>query len=96
MNSFVSTAHAASDPTAAFSAVVNPIISNIVNPLIMLMFAVAIIVFVWGVVEMVRHGDDPGAREKGQWHMLAGIIGIVIMVSAWGIVYFIANTISGK
>ncbi len=81
------------DPTAAFASVADPIIVNIVNPIVMLMFAVAIIIFVWGIVEMLMHGDDSTAREKGRNHMLGGIVGIVIMVSAWGIVHFISNTL---
>ena len=79
--------------TAAFANLVNPIIDNVVSPLLMLAFAIAIVVFVWGVVQMLIHGDDPDARIKGRNHMLAGIIGFVIMLSAWGIVEFIADTI---
>ncbi len=92
----VDIARAATDSTAAFSSVIDPIISNIVQPLVELMFAVAVIVFVWGVVEMLMHGDDATARENGRNHMLGGIAGIVIMISAWGIVFFISNTIAGK
>jgi len=77
----------------AFAKVIDPIIANILDPLIMLMFAVAVVVFVWGIVEMLMHADDPTSREKGRNHMLGGIVGIVIMVSAWGIVYFISNTL---
>ncbi|MDD5165513.1 MAG: hypothetical protein PHG25_03205 [Candidatus Pacebacteria bacterium] len=79
-----------------FAKVVDPIFAHIVNPLILLMFAVAIIVFVWGVVQMMMNGDDSDARTKGRNHMLAGIVGITIMISAWGIIYFISNTISGR
>ena len=92
----IDTAHAATDPTATFASVIDPVIANILDPLIMLMFAVAVVVFVWGVVEMFIHGDDAAARQKGQWHMLGGIVGIFIMVSAWGIIYFISNTISHR
>ena len=87
---------AAPDPTPAFAAIVNPFIDNIVSPIIMLMFAVTIIVFVWGVVEMLMHGDDASAREKGRWHMFFGIIGIFVMVSAWGIIQLISNTLWGQ
>ena len=92
----VNIAHAAPDPTAAFASAVDPIIANILDPIVMLMFAVAVVVFVWGIVEMLMHGDDSTAREKGRNHMLGGIVGIVIMVSAWGIIFFISNTIGGK
>jgi hypothetical protein len=94
MINLVDIAHAAApDPTPAVAAVINPIIKNIVSPLIMLMFAVTIVVFVWGIVEMFLKGDDPTAREKGRTHMLAGIIGVFIMVSAWGIIQLISNTL---
>ena len=96
MMNFVNIAHAATDPSAAFATVLAPIITNIVNPIILLMFAVAIIMFAWGVIEMMLKGDDSTAREKGRWHMLAGVIGIFIMTSAWGIIWFISDTIAGK
>ncbi|MES2314889.1 MAG: hypothetical protein V4524_03080 [Patescibacteria group bacterium] len=96
MSYLIDTVHAAADPTAAFASVVDPIFTHIVNPLIMLMFAVAIIVFVWGVIQMMINGEDGDARTKGRNHMLAGVVGIMIMVSAWGIVYFISNTIAGR
>ena len=94
MNNLINIAHAATpDPTPAFAAVINPIMTYVVSPLIMLMFAVAIIMFVWGVVEMLMKGDDSTARDKGRNHMIAGIIGIFIMVSAWGIIQFISDTL---
>ena len=81
MQSIVPIAEAKVDG-AAFGRVLDPIIANIVNPILMLMFAVAIIVFIYGVVEMIAKGGDPSVREKGRWHMLGGVIGMVIMMSA--------------
>ena len=92
--SLIPYAQAATTDTAAFAKVINPIIDNIVSPLLMLAFAVTIIVFIWGIAEMLMHGDDAGARETGRNHMLAGVIGLVIMTSAWGIIYFISDTIA--
>ena len=79
----------------AFGNVVNPIITNIVDPVIELMAAVGILVFVFGVVEMIINANDPDARGKGQRHMIYGFIGMVIMLSAWGIIYIISNTVKG-
>ena len=81
--------------TAAFGDVVNPIITNIVNPAVELMVAVGIVVFVWGIVEMIVRAEDSDARKKGARHMMAGIAGIVIMLSAWAIIYVISNTVKG-
>jgi len=94
MFSLVPIAHAAVDMTQ-FSNVVGPIISTIVNPIIWLMFAVATVVFVYGVLQMVIKGNDPEARKTSQSSILYGIIGMFIMLSAWGIIYLISNTVKG-
>jgi len=91
---FVPYAYAALDATK-FGKVLDPIIANIVNPLIWLLFTLGIFFFAYGVIEMIIKGDDPDARKTGRYHMLAGAIGMFIMVSAWGIIRFIANTIGG-
>ena len=75
------------------TAMSKPIMSNIVNPVVWLMFGVAAVVFTYGVLQMVIKGNDPEARTSGQKSILYGIIGMFIMVSAWGIVYLISNTI---
>ncbi len=87
-------AYAAVDMTA-FGNVIDPIISNIVYPIIELMFGLAVLIFAWGVLQFVIHGDDEGARDTGKATMLWGTAGLFIMVSAWGIIYLISNTIKG-
>ncbi len=76
-----------------FGRVVNPIISNIVYPAIELLFGVALVVFVYGVLQLVLHGDDEEARKKGKDTMIYGTIGLFIMVSAWGIIHLVSNTV---
>ncbi len=87
----VPTAFAAVDANA-FGNVLNPIISNIIQPVVGLMFAVAIVVFAYGVFQPVWGGEE--ARKAGKLSMLGGIIGMFIMMSAWGIIYVIANTVT--
>jgi large-conductance mechanosensitive channel len=91
----VKNAYAAVDMTA-FGNVINPIISNIIYPLIELLFGVAVVIFVWGILQFVIHGSDPEARDKGKTTLLYGSFGMVIMFSAWGIIYLISNTIQGR
>lgn len=90
--SLIPIAHAATDPDA-LANVLNPIIHNIVDPLIGLVFAVAVVVFAFGVFQFIWGGEDK--REDGKNSMLYGVVGMFIMVSAWGIVYLIANTVQG-
>ena len=88
-------ASAAVDMTV-FGNTVAPIITNILYPLIELMFGVAVLVFAWGVLQLVLHGADETAREKGKSTILWGSVGLFIMISAWGIVYLVSNTIKGS
>jgi large-conductance mechanosensitive channel len=88
----ISIAEAAVD-TTAFGNLVNPIIKILIYPIIELMFGLAVLYFVWGALQFVLHGADETARAKGKSTMLWGTVGIFIMVSAWGIIYLISNTV---
>ena len=64
----------------------------IVNPLIYLMMAVALVSFLWGVVQYVNKGDSEDSRAEGSRHMLWGIVGLFIMFGVFGIIHIILNT----
>jgi len=66
--------------------------SVIINPLILIMFAVALLVFVWGIAESIRQSSNPTATSKGKDHILYGIIGMVIMVSAFALVNILLSS----
>ncbi|HEX7724182.1 MAG TPA: hypothetical protein VF438_00380 [Candidatus Paceibacterota bacterium] len=90
------TANAASPSTvAAFGSFMDPIVSNVLNPILELAFAVAAAVFVYGVLKLVFHGTEESAHTEGRWAILGGLIGMFLMTCAWGIIYVIANTVNG-
>ncbi len=64
----------------------------ILFPLMTLMIAVALFVFLWGLFEYVRDADNESARSTGKMHMMYGIIGLVVMVSALAILKIAAGT----
>jgi len=66
--------------------------SIILFPLMTLMISVALLVFLWGMYEYVLHADDEGARTTGKTHMLYGIIGMLVMISAYAILRIAAGT----
>lgn len=75
------------------STLVARINDAIINPLIALIFAAGFLVFVWGVVQfMLGLANDTEAKNDGKKHMLWGVIGMAIMMSALGILRVIANT----
>lgn len=65
----------------------------IIFPLMTLMIAVALLFFFWGVFQYILGGADDTAREKGRQHILYGIIGFVVMVSAYAILKIAGMTI---
>ena len=64
----------------------------ILNPVIKLGFAIALVVFLYGVFEFIKGADSSDARKKGGWHILWGIIGLFIMLSAGGIMRLICGS----
>ena len=63
------------------------------KPVIYLLFAVAFLMFVYGIFQFIKDVDDQGARETGKRNMLYGIIGMVIMTSVFGIINIIHGTV---
>jgi len=61
--------------------------------LVPVLFAVAFIVFLYGIVlkYIFSHGD-PDKVSEGHKLLLWGLIGFVVMISLWGLVNVIANT----
>jgi zinc transporter ZupT len=80
----------------SIESVINTLAVEVLNPLIGLLFAVAIAVFIYGVIEYIANAENEEARKKGKLHILYSIIGLVIMAGAWGIIDLIANTIGAE
>jgi hypothetical protein len=71
---------------------ITTIMNFINNTLIPLVFALALLMFIWGMFTyFIMGGSDEGNQEKGKALMLYAIAGFVLMVSIWGIVNMLAN-----
>ena len=76
----------------AFNSLLNKILENIVTPVVYLIMALAVVYFVWGVLVFIKNADNSEKREEGYQHMIWGIVGIFIMISARGIIKIILST----
>jgi uncharacterized membrane protein len=65
--------------------------TQILNPLIGLMIAFGVVVFLYGVIEFIAGSASDEKRSTGRRHMIWGIIGLFIAVSVFGLMNVLAN-----
>lgn len=78
-------------PNDALTRFISNATRLIIEPIIWLLFALALFYFVNGVATFMLKADDPKARATGREHMVWGVIGFFIMVS----VKFILDVLVG-
>lgn len=67
---------------------------GIINSLIPLLFGVVFLVIVWKLIDAwILHADDATSREEGQTIAITGVVVMVIMVSVWGILNLLKNSL---
>ena len=66
--------------------------TQIIAPIILLLFVLSLVIFFWGIADFIRGAENEVARKAGRDHMIWGIVGIFIMVSAWGIILITLNS----
>lgn len=68
-------------------------VMEIVNLLIPLLASACLLVFLWGLVKFIYKADNQQEVKKGKDLMIWGSIALFVMVSLWGIVAFLGETI---
>ena len=74
------------------SQVITRINTEIINPLIILLFGFALILFLWGGFKFIRDAGSEDGRTLGKKSFIWGIIGMAIMISAFGLINLVLNT----
>lgn len=70
------------------------IIGIINTVLIPVIFGLAFLVFIWGVVSsFFLHGSDETKRAEGRQFIFWGILGMVVLFSVWGFVNILLSTL---
>lgn len=74
----------------AFAKYVGCVIQDAIVPLL---FIIAMVVFIWGVLKFIQGSENEETREKGKQFMLWGIIGLAVMLSVWGLVSIFTKSV---
>ena len=65
----------------------------ILNPLIVFLFALALVMFLYGVFQFTINASNDEDRTTGKQHMIWGVVGMFIMIAVFGIMQVIINTL---
>jgi len=77
--------------------IVGKLTDAFVNPALALIFAVGLLIFVYGLVEFIWGlSQETAKKEEGKQHMLWGLIGMFVMVSAIAIIKIISSIVGGN
>lgn len=63
-----------------------------VNLLIPFFVALAVLVFIYGLIKYVLSAGDAAARVEARGYIIYGVIGIAVMLSVFGLVNLVRNT----
>lgn len=74
------------------NAIVEKVKMVIIYPLITFLFITAMLVFLFGIFQYVAKSTDEEARSAGRRHMIFGIVGFVVMLSAVAILNIARGT----
>ncbi len=69
---------------------------TIIKSVIPLLFTLATVGFVWGVIKYFLNPESEDERKKGKNYMLWGLIALFVMISVWGLVNVFSNTFGVK
>lgn len=74
--------------------VIQEILGFVDGTLVPLIFAIAFIVFIWGVfVYFIQGGANEEKQKEGKKFVFYALIGFVLMISLWGIVNLLVGTL---
>lgn len=84
-------------PLIAFAQTTNAggflaIVNNVLKATIPVLMVLATVVFLWGVVLYVIAGGDEEKLDRAKGFIIAGIVGLFVMIAVWGIVQAIQGT----
>ncbi len=76
----------------SFDALLGRIITQIINPVILLLASIAFVIFLWGAFSLIKDGGNPNKRTEATRAVLWGIVGLVIIFGVYGILNIATST----
>ena len=78
----------------AVKSIIDGVMVNVITPILGVLFLFSFATFVYGIFKMIANPDDSDERSNAKSSILWSSIGMVIMVSGYGIIRVIASTLA--
>lgn len=72
-------------------SLIDKILARLWAPVVGMLFGIALIFFIFGIIEFMAGAASEEKRATGKRHIIWGLVGLFIMLSVWAIVRIIAN-----
>ncbi len=66
---------------------------ELLGSIVPIIIGIAVVFFLWAGVRFMRAEDNSEERQNARDLMIYGIVGILVMVSLWGIIQFFGNVL---
>ncbi len=76
-----------------YKQLVKNISASVLNPLIPVLFGIGLVLLLIGMVQYIQSGAKEADREKGKKLIVWGIVSLAVMLTAWGWVKLLSNTL---
>ena len=94
MLTFTKTAEAADLFGLGSNSLLEKIVDTIINPALSVLVGLGLLLFLWGVFEFLKEGENETKRKEGKQHMIWGLVGLTIMVSVFGLIKIIVSFVN--
>ncbi len=74
-------------------SLLDKIFSGLISPFLSFLFILAIAYFIYGIVVFIAGASNEEARNKGKKHISWGLVGLLVMTSAYAIIKVVKNFI---
>jgi uncharacterized membrane protein YidH (DUF202 family) len=74
-------------------SLLNAVNKVVINPIIIFIFSLGVVLFLFGIVKYLLNPSDENIVKESKNHMLWGLLGMLIMVSVFGIMNLIIKSI---
>lgn len=79
--------------TASFKEVVSRIIGVFNGTVVPALIGIGVFLIIFGIFRYISAGDDPKKLAEGGKLILWGVIAVFVMLSVWGLVSLVLNTV---